>query len=208
MLGALDSTPIVVSLISTMGVLGVGVFGYLGIRAQVQKQATQTRVEVSDTESRLTTQVDTVDKTLRNGLHDAMRRMESMVADVHATQLVTTLMADEPIFRTSPHGGLVWANEAAQILLGMTLAELQEDGWAKAVHPLDAERVFSSWRESVQSRTQYGPVTYRYLNQTTGIITWVKAVAQPIINHELNTLEGWVATVVIIDGPPQGAPNV
>lgn len=195
------------SLISTFGVLSVGILGYFGIKAQIKAQASHTRSELTSSEDRITTQVSTVDKTLKNGLHDAMIRMESMIADVHATQAVTTLVDDRPIIRTSPHGGLLWANEAAQILLGMTLAEMQEDGWAKAVHPQDTERVFSSWRESVRTRLPYGPITYRYLNQSNGVITWVKAVAQPIINHELDLLEGWVATIVVIDGPVQGEPH-
>lgn len=174
---------------------------YLAIIPQLKRAAAQTRTEVSNSEARVTEQVQTVDKTLQNGLHDAMIRMESMVADVHATQTVSAQLDDRPIFRTTPHGGLVWANEAAQILLGMTLSEMQEDGWAKAVHPDDAPRVFSRWKESVEARKPYGPETYRYLHPVTGAVTWVKAVAQPIVNHNLDLLEGWVATVVVIDGP-------
>jgi PAS domain S-box-containing protein len=207
LLAGLDITPVVVSLISTIGVLGVGILGYFGIKAQIKGQAHTTRAELSDSEERLSMKVTTVDKTLKNGLHDAMIRMESMIAEVHATQAVTILVDDRPIIRTSAHGGLLWANDAAQMLLGMTLAEMQEDGWAKAVHPQDTEKVFSSWQESVRTRQPYGPVTYRYLNPSNGVITWVKAVAQPIINHELDLLEGWVATIVVIDGPLQGEPH-
>jgi PAS domain-containing protein len=193
-----ELTPIIIATIGGLTTVGGA---YLAIVPQLKKSGAQTREMLANSTDQVTEHVKTVDTTLKNGLRDAMLRLESMVADVHATQKVTAQLDDRPIFRTTPHGGLVWANEAAQRLLGMNLADMQEDGWAKAVHPDDAKLVFMRWKQSVQDRSPYGPQTYRYLNPQTGLVTWVKAVAQPIINRNLNQLEGWVATVVVVDDP-------
>ena len=194
MIFALDGTAISVTAITAFSVILTGYFTYRGVVLKM-------RSDQADAHAALGAKVDKVQKTVTNGLHDAMVRLEEMVADLKATQEVSVSMDERPVFRTSPHGGLIWANDAAVTLLGMSLADLQEDGWAKAVHPDDAERVFSSWKESVAARGTYGPVVYRYRHPGTDEITWVKAVAQPIENKRTQELTGWVATVVEIPAP-------
>lgn len=195
-----ESTQIILALIG-------GVFtiagAYVAIVPQLKKSQATTRESIIQTEGRVVEKVGRVEAHVTNGLNDAMIRLESMVADIRATQEVSIHLDERPMFRTSPHGGLIWANEAAISLLGMSLPALQEDGWAKAVHPADAEMVFKAWKESVRTRAPYGPIFYRYLNPLTSKITWVKAVAQPIINQRLDELEGWVATVIVVDGPKE-----
>lgn len=188
---ALDGTQVAVTVIATAGVI---VPAYLGYRSIMERLKVESRDIASG--------IDRVQTTVTNGLHEAVRRMEMMVADVIATQHISVAMDERPMFRTSPHGALVWANEAAVNLLGMTLEDLQEDGWAKAVHPDDAPRVFYAWKESVRAKTPYGPITYRYLNPWTKDITWVKAVAQPVIDSHSGDITAWVATAVILDSPP------
>lgn len=190
MYASIDGTAVAVTGLTTLGVVLTGYLTYRGVVAQVGRS-----------EAVVERKVDGVHATVKNGLHDAMMRLETMVADLRATQQVSVHLDDRPIFRTSAGGGLVWCNEAAQLLLGMSLAELTEDGWARAVHPDDAERVFSTWQECVRTRKPYGPVVYRYRHPATQAETWVKAVAQPIINQQTNELTGWVATVVVVDGP-------
>lgn len=190
MLFALDGTQVTVSLIATVGVVLTGYFGYRGIIDRLKLET-----------SALSTGITEVQITVTNGLRDAVRRMEVMVADVVATQHVSVAMDERPMFRTTPHGALIWANESAINLLGMTLEQLQEDGWARAVHPEDAPKVFYEWNESVRTKKPYGPITYRYLNPWTEEITWVKAVAQPVIESHTGDITAWVATAVIIEPP-------
>lgn len=200
MLWALEETPIYVAAI---GGFFTVVGAYIAIVPQLKKFGQATRSEVAAGEQRIVEKVEKVEAHVTNGLNDAIIRLESMVADVRATQEVSITLDQRPMFRTSPHGALIWANEAAISLLGMSLPALQQDGWAKAVHPDDAETVFKAWKESVRTQKAYGPIFYRYIHPETKKITWVKAIAQPIINKRLNELEGWIATVIIIDGPKE-----
>lgn len=190
------SETVIATAITSLSALGVGYLGYRGIIAKVKSENESVRVAVSTVDE----SVGSVHATVKNGIHDAMGRMERMVADLSATLKVSVAMDERPIFRTTPHGALVEANDAACQLLGMTVEALQKDGWAKAVHPEDAPRVFGTWNDAVAAKRPYGPVTYRYLHPTTGKVTWVKAVAQPVIEPS-GELSAWVATVLVIDPP-------
>lgn len=199
MILALDGTAVAVA-----GIAGAVTLGgaWIAIVPQLKKLNEKAREEFVAGEQRVTEKVAGVEAHLKNGLSKALIRLESMVADIRATQEVSSHLDERPMFRTTPHGGLTWANEAAVQLLGMSLPELQEDGWARAVHPEDSTMVFQSWKKSVRECKPFGPMFYRYLHPHTRKITWVKAVAQPIINHSLDELEGWVAVVIVVEGPP------
>ncbi len=49
------------------------------------------------------------------------------------------------IFMTDPQGRCLYANPACQRITGMTFEETLNDGWAKAIHPDDREKVTESW---------------------------------------------------------------
>jgi PAS domain-containing protein len=128
---------------------------------------------------------------------DTLSRLEKRISEMSATQNVGIVMDDRPMFKTTPHGALIWCNEAAETLLGMSVAELTNDGWARAVYQEDAERVFTAWKKSVDEVVSYGPISYRYIHPVDKHLTWVKAIADPIVTE--GEVIGWFATVVVLD---------
>jgi PAS domain S-box-containing protein len=62
--------------------------------------------------------------------------------------------------------------------VGAPRAELQGDGWLRAVHPDDKERAHAAWRQAVESRTTYR-VEYR-MRRHDGVYRWFEARAVPL----------------------------
>lgn len=194
MIFALDGTAISVSIITTMGVVIVGWFGYQGIKAQVNKQ---TDTITSNAKENAAEAAAKVNAHLDNGLHTTLKRLDSRLEEQGIMVSVIVKTQDKPIFKTDPSGALVSANPAAVRLLGMTVAEMTGDGWVRAIHPEDRQRVFREWFDCVAHRREFGPMIYRYLHPTTKEVTMVEAVATPCVDMDGDVLS-WVATLVPI----------
>lgn len=196
MILALDGTAIVVSIISSTAPVLVAIvggwFAYKGIKTQVESTTTDLKSTVMDHADQA---ADKVSAHLDNGLHTTLMRLDSKLTEngVMVDAIVKT--QDRPIFKTEPSGALIYANPAAVKMLGMTVAELTGDGWVRAVHPEDRDRVFKEWRESIRTKREFGPVIYRYIHPTTREETLVEAVATPWMDLDGDILS-WVATVV------------
>jgi PAS domain S-box-containing protein len=89
------------------------------------------------------------------------------------------------IFRTDENGHCLYVNDCWCQLTGLSLAEAQQDGWAKALHPEDRDRVFAQWYDCAQRNLPFES-EYRF-QKPKGEITWVvgQAVAERGMAGEL-----------------------
>lgn len=95
------------------------------------------------------------------------------------------------IFRTDVTGSCLYVNERWCQMSGLTLEESLGEGWVKAIHPEDRERVFLLW---YQATKDYWPFQSEYrLLRADGKITWVFGQATPEIGSE-GEVVGYVGT--------------
>lgn len=78
-------------------------------------------------------------------------------------------------------------------LSGRAMESWNEDGWLRAVHHEDRERVSARWREAVANQAPWRE-EFRYL-QFDGSTTWVLGEAKPYAN-ELDDLDGYIGALV------------
>lgn len=184
---AMDSTPIFVSLISTVGVVVVGFFGYLGIMAQVKKGADAVVGQVTELDSLNSTQ-HAQNAGLLQQMLDQITEQGVMIQSVINVQ-------HYPIIKTDSKGSLIQINVAGVKLLGMDVPELKGNGWVDAIHPEDRLAVLEAWTDSVRESVPFGPINYRYKHPKTGHVTMVEAVATPVLNLNKEIIS-WVAIIV------------
>ncbi|NEO84135.1 MAG: PAS domain S-box protein [Spirulina sp. SIO3F2] len=80
------------------------------------------------------------------------------------------------IFYTDDRNQCLYANPQFCILTGLGLSELQRQGWLRAVHPEDAQRVRQEWH-TAQTTGQWFQSEYRFL-RPDGSVRWVYSQAQ------------------------------
>jgi PAS domain S-box-containing protein len=79
------------------------------------------------------------------------------------------------IFLSDPAGQCVFVNAPWSAMSGLDVGAAQGEGWTRAVHPDDRERVIAGWREAIVNGT--GSVTeFRFLHPD-GQVTWVQGNA-------------------------------
>jgi PAS domain S-box-containing protein len=79
------------------------------------------------------------------------------------------------IFLSDPTGACVFVNEQWCAMSGLTQAEAQGDGWARAVHPDDRADVLAGWRAAVQ-KGEPSTSEFRFL-RPDGRIVWLHGSA-------------------------------
>lgn len=85
-----------------------------------------------------------------------------------------------------------WRNE-----LGLTLDQLQGDGWQKVLHPEDRDRVLRAWRESVINGSPYEQKVRRLM--ANGQYLWFLCRGVPLRNEKGEVLR-WFGANTDIDG--------
>lgn len=190
MILALDGTAITVAFITTIGLIIAGLFGYLGIRSQVQAASGHVVDKVAE--------LDTLNSFQHGENGKILGKMLDTISEHGVLVSAVVNIQDRPIIKTDTDGSVIQVNAAAVKLLGMSAAELKGDGWVKAIHPGDRRRVFSAWADSIKDKSPFGPVAYRYIHPATGIITLVEACATPVISGIDDDVLSWVAVVVPI----------
>lgn len=73
-------------------------------------------------------------------------------------------LVPEAIFIYDKTGMITMANDAARKLLGMTLLEMQQDGWLGSIHPDDRERIFMSTAQHREANRPFDEV-YRIVRK-------------------------------------------
>ncbi len=81
------------------------------------------------------------------------------------------------IFLSDPAGNCVFVNEQWCAMSGLALAEAQGDGWTRAVHPDDRERILGGWKEAVE-RGAPSATEFRFL-RADGRVVWAPWQRRP-----------------------------
>jgi PAS domain S-box-containing protein len=89
-----------------------------------------------------------VDIEDRRRAEDAVRRSEDRLR-----LIIDTI--PQQIWNTTPDGLLDFCNLQFRSDVGLTLEELQGEGWQRIIHPDDRERALKVWRESVTNGTPF-----------------------------------------------------
>jgi PAS domain S-box-containing protein len=114
------------------------------------------------------------------GTHTDITRQKQMEEELRKNeQRFRTLTELSPagIYLTAPNGDCIYVNKCWSEMAGLSQTEAEGEGWLRAIHPDDQERVFAAWREMIESGGSF-VLEYRLLAVQTGKTTWVYGLAQ------------------------------
>ena len=123
------------------------------------------------------------------------QRVVERTGELHGSQkLFQTLATVSPvgIIRTNAEGHWTYVNQRWCEMAGLTPEEAHGEGWARAIHPEDHERVFAEWYRTAPKGSQFNS-EYR-LQRPDGVVTWVftQASAEKTKDGEII---GYVGTI-------------
>ncbi len=118
-------------------------------------------------------------------------------ADHNREARYRTLIMTAPvgIFVTDPEGRCLFVNEWWCKIAGLSPEEAVGEGWIKALHPEDRERVFLKWDESVRTSTPF-KMKYRFMTPS-GKITWLSGRARAVYDNRGEETE-YIGTILDI----------
>ncbi len=127
------------------------------------------------------------------------RQFEDRLAEENARlreseQRFRTLASHAPvgIFQTDAHGNCQFVNERWCELAGLSPEEAAGQGWGRALHPEDRERVFHDWSSATKAGLEFAS-EYRF-QTPQGKVSWLQGSAVPLLNH-VGTITGYLGTV-------------
>ncbi|MGB2923970.1 MAG: PAS domain S-box protein, partial [Limnothrix sp.] len=125
-------------------------------------------------------------------------RPQSDADFVEQAQLYNLLVESVPmgIFRTDAAGQCTFVNNRWSELTGLDLNGAQGDGWQKALHPDDGDRIATEWYESAAEKRAFD-LEYRFLT-AEGKVTWVRGRSIAAEHDEQGEVTGYVGSVVEI----------
>lgn len=65
------------------------------------------------------------------------------------------------LYRNNTEGQCIYINQKTSELLGISFEECLGEGWAKRLHPEDAQRIYESWMKAFKSKS-YWQEEYRF----------------------------------------------
>jgi PAS domain S-box-containing protein len=101
-----------------------------------------------------TSQLEAVNQALRKEIAERERAEEGVRRSEDRLRLVIDTIPQQ-IWSGPPDGSLDFCNAQWRSDTGLTLEELQGEGWQRMLHPDDRERVVRAWQESVANGTPY-----------------------------------------------------
>lgn len=112
------------------------------------------------------------------------------------TQL-SALMKTSPvgIFRATADGTIVFGNERAGEITGLSGDRIAESRWMDAIHPDDRKRVHDAWREGLQTK-QPIRLEYRFVHPD-GRVVWVYGLDEPELDAT-GAIQSYVGTLTDI----------
>lgn len=110
-----------------------------------------------------------------------------------AEEVFRVLAAQTPvgIFVSSKDGKCEYVNRRWCELTGLTPEEALGDGWIKALHPEDIDRVVEGWQENAEAG-QDSMSEYRFL-RPDGAVSWIEGYATALRSDD-DSVVGWVGT--------------
>ncbi len=94
------------------------------------------------------------------------------------------------IVRTAADGAITYVNQGWLNLTGITAEEAKGDGWTKAMHPDDRDRIVDSWSDAAANGKKFN-AEFRF-QKPDGTIIWVMAIAAPEFTDE-GVINGYIA---------------
>ncbi|TFB96976.1 bifunctional diguanylate cyclase/phosphodiesterase [Cryobacterium sp. HLT2-28] len=180
--GLYDTVFGVAILIMSMTVLGVALMWIAALKLREldrqRNEAMQALAEVNHTLE------ETVDRRTRE-LGEVADKLHTFIK-----------IAPVGIVQLDSEGGLLTANDQWLALSGLPLRECLGDGWVRAMHPDDVDRVSGEWGAAVAAGSIY-ETTLRFLNPQ-GLVHWVQVSTAPIHGLDAVTVTGHLATVTDI----------
>jgi len=101
-----------------------------------------------------TLQLEAVNQSLRKEIAERERAEEDVGRSEDRLRLVIDTIPQQ-IWSGPSDGSLDFCNAQWRSYTGLTLEEVQGDGWQRMLHPGDREQVLKAWRESVAAGTPY-----------------------------------------------------
>lgn len=95
------------------------------------------------------------------------------------------------VYVTNAQGASVYTNRLCREITGLGHDGAAGNGWSRAVHPEDRDRVVATWLRFTQDATRFES-THRFLHED-GTIVWTNVKAGAIRNNDM--LIGFVGTV-------------
>jgi PAS domain S-box-containing protein len=126
-----------------------------------------------------------VEITGRKQTEQALRDSEELFRSLSASSPIGIFMADAA-------GRNVYSNPRCREMLGLGLTEIAGEGWSRAVHPDDRERVAREWSEAVRDGKDWS-AEHRIITPA-GIHRWLHVRTAPM-RSEGGELTGYVGTV-------------
>ena len=128
----------------------------------------------------------------------AIERQQKVESELRESQSQLYNLANiSPVglFRTDAEGRCTYVNELWCHFAGMSFEEALGNGWIKAIHPSDKDRVFSEWQQLVQHDQKF-ELECRFIDDEHKI-SWmlVRAIAE--INSD-NEVLGYIGSVTDI----------
>ncbi|MBD2184358.1 PAS domain S-box protein [Planktothrix sp. FACHB-1355] len=99
------------------------------------------------------------------------------------------------IFHTDAEGRYLYVNDRMQEIAGLTPREALGQGWLKAIHPEDRDRVLQQWQQAVKAELPFSS-EYRF-QHSDGTTIWVfgQAAVQQNSTHQI---KGYIGTTTDI----------
>jgi PAS domain S-box-containing protein len=118
-----------------------------------------------------------------------------------------SLLSTAPVgmFQTDATGSSLFINPYCLALMGITLAEGLDQGWANFLHPDDRQRIFAEWDEAVLANRDFSS-EHRFVTPQ-GRVNWVDAKATPT-RDETGIITGYIGTVIDISDRKAGEQKI
>jgi PAS domain S-box-containing protein len=129
-------------------------------------------------------------------LHQGVEQMvlERTAALRASEERFRSLNASAPvgIFQTDAEGRAIYCNRQWTAIAGLSLEESLGDGWVRAVHPEDRDRVVVAWVATVREGAEHAS-EFR-IKTPAGQVRWINVQAHPT-RLENGSITGYVGTV-------------
>ncbi|MEO1693171.1 MAG: ATP-binding protein, partial [Cyanobacteria bacterium J06631_6] len=123
-------------------------------------------------------------------ISDREKSKQALQQSEYELRLITEIIPQQ-IWTATPEGEIDYINQRWQEYTGVTLEQIQADGWATVVHPDDLARIRKTWNRAVESGKKYN-IEAR-LRGIGGKYNWFLARARPLRNERGDIIK-WYGT--------------